>query len=258
MESRRRPVGIAALQKAASQRAAQSTHGLSLQASHVDSLQTQLSVFRASLSAFARQHAKDIRSNPSFRAEFGRMCSAIGVDPLLSSSGKKGNFWAELLGESVGGFYFELAVRVVEVCRATRGENGGLLSVKECRARIQSPDESGGSVEISEDDILRAVKSLKPLGSGFDITTIGGSGGRKYIRSVPKELSDDQAKVLDALQVMGFVTVDMLIASLGWEGARAKTVCVDLLSESLVWVDHQSEEVEYWTPEAIFGKEEDA
>ena len=38
-------------------------------------------VFRSLLQQFASTHAKDIRSNPTFRAEFARMCSAIGVEP---------------------------------------------------------------------------------------------------------------------------------------------------------------------------------
>ncbi|KAF8466426.1 hypothetical protein BDZ91DRAFT_776543 [Kalaharituber pfeilii] len=43
----------------------------------------ELSVFQAAL-------AQDIRSNPEYRAEFASMCTAIGVDPLASSSERKG------------------------------------------------------------------------------------------------------------------------------------------------------------------------
>jgi ESCRT-II complex subunit VPS22 len=82
------------------------------------------------------------------------MCTAIGVDPLASSSGASGkdgggSFWAQLLGNSVNDFYFELAVRVVEVCGATREENGGLIGVKEVKDRIMSTRMEGGA-EITE------------------------------------------------------------------------------------------------------------
>jgi ESCRT-II complex subunit VPS22 len=82
------------------------------------------------------------------------MCAAIGVDPLASSSGASGkdgggSFWAQLLGNSVNDFYFELAVRVVEVCGATREENGGLIGVKEVKDRIMSTRMEGGA-EITE------------------------------------------------------------------------------------------------------------
>jgi ESCRT-II complex subunit VPS22 len=201
------------------------------------------------------------------------MCTAIGVDPLASSSNRKGNFWAEMLGGSVNDFYFGLAVRVVEVCRATRAENGGLISVREIRERVEKGAGSlGGEVSeyvaaayvvvrlirehssgslilgICSDDILRAVKSLKPLGSGFAVVTIG---KKQMIRSVPKELNTDQSTVLEAIHVLGYVTVSMLQANLGWERARSHTVIDDLLADSLVWVDMQAEETEYWSPTFI-------
>jgi len=79
------------------------------------------------------------------------MCTAIGVDPLASSSNKKGNFWAEVLGGTVNDFYFELAVKVVEVCRRTRPQNGGLIAVAEIRDSIIRQDEStGGGMDLSE------------------------------------------------------------------------------------------------------------
>jgi ESCRT-II complex subunit VPS22 len=82
------------------------------------------------------------------------MCSAIGVDPLASSSGAGGkdgggSFWAQMLGGSVNDFYFELAVKVVEVCGASRQENGGLIGVKEVKDKIMSTRMEGSS-EITE------------------------------------------------------------------------------------------------------------
>jgi ESCRT-II complex subunit VPS22 len=54
-----------------------------------------------------------------------------------------------LLGRSVNDFYFELAVRVVEVCGETRGENGGLIELRKVRERIMSGRMEGAS-EITE------------------------------------------------------------------------------------------------------------
>ena len=68
------------------------------------------------------------------------------------------------------------------------------------------------------------------------------------IRSIPKELSTDQSKVLEVIQVQGFVTISMLEDNLNWENARAETVIEDLLSASLVWVDAKASEKEYWSP----------
>lgn len=150
----RKGVGLAAFDRSRLTSAQYASHGSNLRTSHATSLSTQLSVFRSLLQQFAQTHAKDIRSNPSFRAEFARMCAVIGVDPLASSSGAGGkegggSLWSQLLGGSVNDFYFELAVRVVEVCGETREENGGLIGVKEVRERIMRTRMEGG-VEITE------------------------------------------------------------------------------------------------------------
>ena len=76
-------------------------------------------------------------------------------------------------------------------------------------------------------------------------------GKTQMIRSVPKELNTDQSTVLETIQILGYVTVSMLQANLGWERARSQTVIDDLLADSLVWVDMQAEETEYWSPTFI-------
>lgn len=190
------------------------------------------------------------------------MCSALNIDFLASSyhrdntASKDGNnskaaggtgesIWTQLLGGSVNDFYFNLGVLIVEECRATRAENGGLISVSDLQSRISKSTRIGGSMEVSDDDIKRAVDSLAPLGSCFSIMTIG---HRSLIRSVPKELNTDQSTVLEAIQVLGYVTVSMLQLNLGWERPRAHAVVEDLMADSLVWVDTQAGENEYWSP----------
>ncbi|KAI9797265.1 MAG: hypothetical protein M1833_005561 [Piccolia ochrophora] len=250
----RKGVGLGAFDRRNLTSAQYASHGDTLRSEHLTSLTTQLSVFQSLLHQFSLTHAKDIRSNPSFRAEFARMCNAIGVDPLAGSNIRKdgvagtagGSFWAQMLGGSVNDFYFELAVRVVEVCRSSRGVNGGLIGVSECRIKIAKGRGVGGEMEVSDDDILRAVRSLKPLGSGFAIVKIG---QKQMIRSVPKELNTDQSKVLEAIQVLGYVTASMLQVNLDWDHARSQTVIDDLLADSLVWVDLQVREPEYWSPQ---------
>lgn len=78
-------------------------------------------------------------------------------------------------------------------------------------------------------------------------------GSKQMIRSIPKELNTDQSRVLEAIQVLGYVTVAMLVDNLGWENERAETVLEDLLADSLVWIDLQAEEKEYWAPPTDFS-----
>ena len=249
----RRGVGLGAFTNRTQTSQSYATRGSQLKASNADSLQTQLSVFQSLLHTFAIEHAATIKSNPVFRAEFARMCNAIGVDPLAGSNikGKKAeSLWTKVLGHDVNDFYFEVAVRIVELCRSSRDENGGLLGVNECCESIAKGTTIGGGLQVSEDDIRRAVSSLAPLGSGFNVIDIG---RKQFIRSIPKELNKDQSTVLEVLQVLGNVTISLLQVNLQWERARAATVIEDLLADSLVWVDTQCREHEYWSPENQVG-----
>jgi len=155
----RRGVGLGAFANRNQATQSYATHGANLRSSHLASLQTQLSVFQSLLHSFALEHGETIKSNPTFRAEFARMCNAIGVDPLAASnvkckSGRKpgegGSFWTQILGGDMNDFYFEVAVRVVELCRETRSENGGLIGVEECRKRVGRGKAIGGGLEVSE------------------------------------------------------------------------------------------------------------
>jgi ESCRT-II complex subunit VPS22 len=251
--STRRGVGLGAFTQRSGLAQSYAAHGTQLKSANAASIQTQLEVFQSLLHNFALEHAATIKSNPNFRAEFARMCNAIGVDPLAGSNVKgKGNdsksLWTKVLGHDVNDFYFSVAVRVVELCQVTRGENGGLLGVKECCESVARGKAIGGGMQVTEDDIQRAVKSLSPLGSGFSIISIA---GKQLIRSVPKELNKDQSTVLEVLQLLGSVTVSLLRVNLNWDKARAATVIEDLLADSLVWVDLQCPEPEYWSPHRV-------
>lgn len=256
--STNRGVGLSAFTNRSSLTSSYASHGAALRSSQGQSLKAQLSSFQQALHHFALQHGEKIKKDPNFRAEFARMCNAIGVDPLAGSNaaapkGKSKGWLGSALGGEVGEFWYRVAVRVVDVCRASRDENGGLLALDQCREVVQKGKGIGGGMEVSNDDIIRAVESLKPLGSGFSIVSIA---GKQMIRSIPKELNTDQATVLEALHVLGFVTVSMLEDNLAWEHARAVTVIQDLETDSLVWVDLKCGEAEYWSPAFLAGADE--
>lgn len=127
------------------------------------------------LKNFAKTHKSKIQKDPAFRAEFLRMCGPLGIDPLSSEKGLLGG----LLG--IGQFYYELAVKVAEVCISTRSRNGGIISVSEVlsilskrgtKFNFTSGNNSSKSF-CSEDDIVTAVGKLSKLGSGFRTREIG-------------------------------------------------------------------------------------
>ena len=102
------------------------------------------------------------------------------------------------------------------------------------------------------DDVLRAVSTLKPLGSSYTTIKVG---TKPYIRSVPKELNTDQSAVLEAVQVLGYVTVQMLMVNLRWRRARAQTVLEDLVAEGMLWLAKDTKEWEYWTPSVMIDSD---
>ena len=269
-----RGVGLSAFQHRSNLSTSYATHGAALRQTHLDALAAQLAAFKALLQSTARQHRAAIARDPAFRAEFARMCSVIGVDPLaLAADGKDvdggaGGKEANRKGKREGSAQFDMlvGVSVVEVCRERRDENGGLLGVQECRDLVRKrAGLEERQVEVLEyvaddqmlhsslkltcqncrEDIVRAVEMLEPLKGGFSIVMIG---NKRVIRSVPKELSKDQSVVLEELQSSPYVTVALVQAKTGWDEARAVTVLEDLVSNSMVWICHEETGIQYWAP----------
>lgn len=244
-----RRVGIAAFENKTNTAKQYSALSSTLLEEQTNELANQLEVFRSSLAYFAVEHAAEIRTNPTFRTEFARMCATIGVDPLASSnanSKKGGSFWASILGKDVNDFYFELAVKVIEISRVTRDENGGLIAVNAVKSRLAR---SSPPLDVTVDDLERAVKSLNVLGKGFELVDIAGT---KYIRSVPSEMSSDQSAVLGACEVLGYVSISMLRDNLNWEPARSQTILNDMVASGTLWIDSQNQvETAYWAPSWI-------
>lgn len=189
-----------------------------------------LSLFRSKLEDFASRHRAEIRADPVFRAQFHAMCASVGVDPLASNKG----MFAELLG--FGDYYFELGVQILEECWASRPLNGGLMELSALRAAVLK--RRGARAEpVSEDDVLRALKKLKALGGGIDVSSIGRA---TYVRSVPGELNLDKNRALQvALEDKAGkgLTQSELCARAGWDERRAADCLRGLLRDGLAMID---------------------
>ncbi|KAJ3804096.1 EAP30/Vps36 family-domain-containing protein [Lentinula aff. lateritia] len=189
------------------------------------------------------------------------MCSSIGVDPLAGPN--KGGWWAEVL-PWVGDWQYELGVQIVDVCVSTRERNGGMIEMgdlcsllNKLRSSSSSSSSSTSSSLITEEDILRSVKTLEPLGAGYSILTL--PDGRKFVRSVPKELDQDQTIILAFARApgrFGRVTVPDLLEETGngWTRERATAALENMaLRDGLCWVDEQDGVGErvYWVTSAM-------
>ena len=212
-------------------------------------MKSQFEVFKKGLSVFSRKYQKEIAKNPVLRAHFTKMCTKIGVDPLICknkmffsttliisiyccSSASKG-FWTEMLG--IGDFYYELAVQIVEICFSMREETGGLIEMilllKKLRVLRQKT-----SSEITEEDVERAIRTLEPFGSGYKIIKIN---QRSFVQSVPREFSQDQSVIMKkAAEKRGIIRFDDFKNE--WNEERFGRTIESLIGEGLIWIDLKS------------------
>nr|CAG4637197.1 EOG090X09XM [Ceriodaphnia reticulata]SVE73072.1 EOG090X09XM [Ceriodaphnia reticulata] len=241
---RKRP-GIGAIQKQRVEQERFRGKATELQDNVFEQMTNQMEKFRSNLETFAAKHRNEIKKNPAFRKQFQEMCASIGVDPLASSKG----FWSELLG--VGDFYYEIAVQVIEVCLATSSRNGGLITLGELRQRlIKARGQAQHHQEISNDDIMRAIKKLKVLGPGFSVVNLKGTQDSSdiLIRSIPGELNADHTEVLKIAENQSFTSVKTLKSTLKWDDVRCQQILNELLRDGVAWVDERSTEKTYWFP----------
>ncbi|KAM4843545.1 vacuolar-sorting protein SNF8 isoform 2-T2 [Thomomys bottae] len=215
----RRGVGAGAIAKKKLAEAKYKERGTVLAEDQLAQMSKQLDMFKTNLEEFA-------------------------TSVFLFVAGK--GFWSEMLG--VGDFYYELGVQIIEVCLALKHRNGGLITLEELHQQVLK-GRGKFAQDVSQDDLIRAIKKLKALGTGFGIIPVGGT---YLIQSVPAELNMDHTVVLQLAEKNGYVTVSEIQASLKWETERARQVLEHLLKEGLAWLDLQAPgEAHYWLP-ALF------
>ena len=239
-------VGLAAFDRQEQSNRSFAQLSSALSQAQVDHLHSQLNQFRTALAHFASAHRESIKSDPAFRRAFQQMCSSIGVDPLAGP--RKGGWWAEMLG--LGDWQYELGVQIIDVCVSTRDRNGGLIEMSEL-VRLVSKLRGVQGV-ITEDDVVRSIKTLQPLGAGYQVVDIG---GRMMVRSVVKELDEDQSLVLAIAQEEGGrISEDTLMQRKGWTLERCRAALENMVyRDGLCWVDDQDELCgrAYWVPSSM-------
>ncbi|CAO3638362.1 unnamed protein product [Cunninghamella blakesleeana] len=216
-------------------------YGNSLSATEAKELKDAEEAFKRNLEVFSWKYKKQIKNDPKLRSNFQKLCAHIGVDPLASNKG----FWADMLG--VGDFYYELGIQIIDSCMRTRPRDGGLTNIDDLRKSVEDlrKKEQKAHQPIVDDDIIRAIKMLRPLSGGFEVITLG---NRKMIKSVPDELDKDQGDLLLLAQKTGYVDYTLIKDKLQWDDSRIENGLERLLQIGLVWVDDQTESRAYWVP----------
>lgn len=247
-----RRAGIAGLERKNLSREAFSTLSNKLSQQQIDAMHTQVDHFRTALQRFAREHRADILRDPALRGAFVQMCASIGVDPLQGARAGSGKWWTELVGLSE--WQNELGVQVCDVCIGTRDRNGGLIEMRElvrvlCRMR-------GVQSGVSEDDVVRAIRSLRPLGAGYEVVAVGDT---KFVRSVPRELDVDQTQLLAlAKQNGGQLVEDGVVSTTGWTHERARAGLENMLvRDGMCWIDEQDPRGRvFWVPSVMVWEDD--
>ena len=210
------------------------------------------------LTEFAKKHQHEIQTDPVFRQRFLAMCAPLGIDPLAS----KKSFWGQMLG--MGDFYHELAVKVAEVCLASRSRNGGIMSVTEIQSiltkrktRLGTVSANTNNAKISTQDIQVAVQKLSKLGGGFRTVQAGTS---TLVISVPTELDHDHMQVMAVAAANDNntgITVDLVQVGTGWTRERTERALELLLQQGMAWLDKYKGDTYYWFPSVWQEKREE-
>ncbi|KTB18812.1 Vacuolar-sorting protein SNF8 [Nakaseomyces glabratus] len=199
-------------------------------------LEQQLEVFQGRLIDFAKKHNKDLKANPEFRSRFLRMCSSIGIDPLEIFEKDQHLF-------NVDDFYYETSVKIIEVCRETKDMNGGVISFDELRNGYFK------NLNVTMEDLEKSIDMIQVLDGGFKVFSIR---GKKFLRSVPNEITGDQTKILEVCSIMGYASISLLRANFQWDAVRGRSVLEDMAANGMLWIDNQAgNEILYWDPSWI-------
>jgi ESCRT-II complex subunit VPS22 len=261
----RRGAGLSGLQRHTSTAAQYTTLSTTLTTQQLTSLRAQLDAFRTHLVAFATAHRADIRADPKLRHEFQKMCAAIGIDPLAIGAttpggGKWFNAARGVVGDILGmsDWQHELAVQIVDVCASTRDLNGGMIAMHDLISRVQAlrtvSQDDAATATITQEDVVRSVKLLKPLNAGYEIHSIPPSRDL-FIRSVPSELDSDTITLLGLASSLGHLGEPTVIMATGWSDTRTRAAFEKMVvRDGVAWVDEQAAEqgggMEIWVPSA--------
>lgn len=133
-----------------------------------------------------------------------------------------------------GGFYEDLALRILELGKDLSAKNGGLMSTAE--VIIQLNKKYKGLV-ISISDI---IKSIKVLTKNKLVTTRKLTSGVKIVEFVQWELVDEHEKVLTlATQRNGEITLEEILVETKWSFERAEQV-MKFLEDKNITEKHQT------------------
>lgn len=164
-------------------------------------------------------------SDPLFRADFLKMCRAIGVDPLSSNKG----VFKGLFSQTSKEYYYRLATQVSSICLVLKDRNGGYLSINDCIQYLKKI--SKNNEDVNKEDVIKAIEVLgKDLKGTFRV--IEGD----IICCVPFGMNDDYKKVMEYFEDK-FTFQDLI--NKGFSSRQAESVIDSMLENGMICEDNQ-------------------
>ncbi|KAJ9114819.1 hypothetical protein QFC20_001190 [Naganishia adeliensis] len=107
---------------------------------------------------------------------------------------------------------------------------------------LHTVTQDDATATITQEDVVRSVKLLKPLNAGYEIHSIPPSRDL-FIRSVPSELDSDTITLLGLASSLGHLGEPAVIKATGWSDTRTRAAFEKMVvRDGVAWVDEQAAE----------------
>lgn len=187
-----------------------------------------LAVLKDKLRKFSAKYRNQITADPELCQQFLSVCTAIGLDPLVSDR----SVWDDIFGG--GRFLPEVSVQLLKEVSLSRSENGGVMELADCVRKINTRRGGGRYANVTESDITRCVKELECFGQG--IMWIEKINKVKFIFYSPDEIGPDSLYILGELGDKRKIAMKDL-KRLGWSQSRTELALSQLIRDGIIWVD---------------------
>ena len=205
--------------------------GAQLDAVRTARLADSIQLLEERLRTLAKKHEALIRRDPYVRKQFKILADSLGIDLLES----RANVFSKTLG--FGDYYYELSVRVIEICIHEKQYAGGLVPLQTVLRQLQK---SRPHDHISEADVVYSLEKIGVLGSGYKVVKL--SDKSSYIQATPEELSTDVLTVLKVAATKGTSPVltvkELTEAPLSWTRLRAERALDDAMKKGMAWIEY--------------------
>ena len=193
-----------------------------------DKISTALTALKDKLRNFSAKYRQQITSDPELCQQFLSVCTAIGLDPLVSDK----SVWDGIFGG--GRFLPEVSVQLLKELSMTRSENGGVMELADCVKKINIRRGGGKYANVTESDIARCVRELECLGEG--VLWIEKINRVSFIFYAPDEIGPDSHFILGEMGATRKLSMSQIL-KFGWAQSRIDLALSQLIRDGIIWLD---------------------